>query len=322
MWFLFIIIGLVFGAGLVYLIQKPKMKTFIELDIKTAQKNQKLEKKKQELEDQLANLKISYADIQSRHDEYLTNLGRLEAWGKEACEKLYQQNLELANTNFEQQAENLANQFQQYQKEVENEYLTTIQEFQSQLSSKIQQGKDELKLLEDTIADKRSLMDAMVASYVRMEEIEQENNFYKIILSQEDINEIMRLKDVSLCLRDKEPLNKIVWKVYYEKPTTDLINRVIGTGIHAGIYKITNTANNMCYVGQSVNIAERWRQHIKRGLGAETPTRNKLYPAMQSFGVENFTFEIIEECEREQLDTREDYWQEYFHAKDFGYSIK
>lgn len=253
MWFLFIVIGLIFGAGLVYLIQKPKMKTFVELDIKTAQKNQKLEKKKQELEDQLINLKISYADIQSRHDEYLTNLGRLESWGKEACEKLYQQNLELANESFEYQAENLANQFQQYQKEVENEYLTTIQEFQSQLSSKIQQGKDELKLLEDTIADKRSLMDAMVASYMRMEEIEQENNFYKIILSQEDINEIMRLKDVSLCLRDKEPLNKIVWKVYYEKPTTDLINRVVGTGIRTGIYKITNTANNMCYVGQSVN---------------------------------------------------------------------
>ena len=123
-------------------------------------------------------------------------------------------------------------------------------------------------------------MDAMVASYMRMEEIEQESNFYKIILSQEDINEIMRLKDVSLCLRDKEPLNKIVWKVYYEKPTTDLINRVVGTGIRTGIYKITNTENNMCYVGQSVNIADRWRQHIKRGLGAETPTRNKLYPAM------------------------------------------
>ena len=39
-------------------------------------------------------------------------------------------------------------------------------------------------------------------------------------------------------------------------------------------------------------------------------------------GVENFTFEIIEEVERNKLNEREDYWQEYFHAKDFGYSIK
>jgi hypothetical protein len=43
---------------------------------------------------------------------------------------------------------------------------------------------------------------------------------------------------------------------------------------------------------------------------------------MLSFGVENFTFEIIEECSRDSLNDREDYWQDYFHAKDFGYSIK
>ena len=78
----------------------------------------------------------------------------------------------------------------------------------------------------------------------------------------------------------------------------------------------------MCYVGQAANIAERWRQHIKRGIGAEEPTRNKLYPAMLASGVENFTFEIIEECDRELLNSREDYWQEYFKAKEYGYSIK
>jgi len=43
-------------------------------------------------------------------------------------------------------------------------------------------------------------------------------------------------------------------------------------------------------------VADRWRQHIKRGIGAEPPTRNKLYPAMLAFGVENFTFELLEEC--------------------------
>ena len=78
----------------------------------------------------------------------------------------------------------------------------------------------------------------------------------------------------------------------------------------------------MCYVGQAANVAERWKQHIKRGIGAETPTRNKLYPIMRSVGVENFTFELIEECDRVQLDAREDYWQDYFKAIEYGYSIK
>jgi hypothetical protein len=43
---------------------------------------------------------------------------------------------------------------------------------------------------------------------------------------------------------------------------------------------------------------------------------------MREAGPENFTFEIIEECDRSLLDTCEDYWQEYFHAKEFGFSIK
>jgi hypothetical protein len=43
---------------------------------------------------------------------------------------------------------------------------------------------------------------------------------------------------------------------------------------------------------------------------------------MFELGPENFTFEVIEECERSRLDEREDYWQDYFKAKEFGYSIK
>jgi hypothetical protein len=43
---------------------------------------------------------------------------------------------------------------------------------------------------------------------------------------------------------------------------------------------------------------------------------------MSQYGVENFTFELLEECAKDNLDAREDYWQDYFHAKDFGYSIK
>jgi len=43
---------------------------------------------------------------------------------------------------------------------------------------------------------------------------------------------------------------------------------------------------------------------------------------MLSIGVENFTFEIIEQCDSKLLNSREDYWQDFYHAKDFGYSIK
>ena len=43
---------------------------------------------------------------------------------------------------------------------------------------------------------------------------------------------------------------------------------------------------------------------------------------MQEIGLENFTFEIIEECPKDKLDEREDYWQEIFEANSWGYSLK
>ena len=125
-------------------------------------------------------------------------------------------------------------------------------------------------------------------------------------------------------LNQPEILGKLIWKVYLEKPYSDLCGRLFGDATRVtGIYKITNLNNEMCYVGQAVNVIDRWKQHIKRAIGAETPIQNKLYPAMSEEGIENFTFELIEEVpDRLKLDEREDYWQDFYKAKEFGYSIK
>ena len=315
MWFVYILIGLLIGAMCVYFVQKPKMKTFVELDTETAQTNKNLQV-------ELVGLQIEMADLGARREEVQNSIQELEKQAREAGARLLEQNMELASVSFEQQAEALANSFQEHQETAQQEYLNTIKEMSEYVTQKLNEHKAELQIIETPLAEKQAIVDAAVAASKRAAQMEETQNFYRLILSDEDINEINHLREVLPYLRDSEPLNKVIWKVYYEKPYTDLIGRVVGTGTHTGIYKITNIANNMCYVGQAANIAERWRQHIKRGVGAETPTRNKLYPAMMSFGVENFTFEIIEECDRELLNAREDYWQDYFHAKDFGYSIK
>jgi hypothetical protein len=42
---------------------------------------------------------------------------------------------------------------------------------------------------------------------------------------------------------------------------------------------------------------------------------------MLTFGVENFSFEVIEECPVDELNKQEKYWIEYFHGKDYGYNV-
>jgi group I intron endonuclease len=58
-----------------------------------------------------------------------------------------------------------------------------------------------------------------------------------------------------------------------------------------GIYKITNLINGDCYVGQSINIERRWKEHINK---ANSKKKFLLHKAFNKYGTENFKFEILE----------------------------
>ena len=210
-------------------------------------------------------------------------------------------------------AEKLGKDYQEQEELFKQEYLTLMEDLTNELRTELLQKQETLEDIKNQINDIGSIFAAAVEANKRTQEMLEQEDFYRLQLSEEDLEEVYKLKDISKFLRNKEPLNKVIWKVYYEKPYTDLIGRVIGKGQKTGIYKITNIKNKMCYVGQAVDVSNRWKQHIKRGLGAETPTKNKLYPVMAKEGVENFTFELIEECSPAQLNDREKYWQEFFH---------
>lgn len=312
---LFILIGALVGAGVLYVIIKPKLKATQELDEATKLQNE-------ELHTELVALEKQHAALTARRQEIQDSISLLEQQAAESSDAIYKKSWELANEKMSNASEAMSKQYEQAKQTAENDYLETLKDCANSFTSQINDKKNELKKVQDELADLVQKLNSAVEANKRAEEIKQKQDFYRLQLTAIDLDEIKRLREVEPYLREKEPLNKVIWKVYYEKPYTDLIGRVVGTGIHTGIYKITNIENQMCYVGQAVNIADRWKQHIKRGIGAEAPTRNKLYPAMLEIGVENFTFEIVEECDKSKLNEREDYWQEYFHAKDFGYSIK
>ena len=208
--------------------------------------------------------------------------------------------------------------------EQKDEYVKTQQEFVEQF---VEENKKKLIAAQELNNVLETLkLSINAATNLQKEAAKEENyiEFHSLSLDDQSLFEINKLREA---IRGISPLaelaiNKVIWKIYLEKPYTDLVGRVLGIGIRTGIYKITNTKNQMCYVGQAVNIAERWKQHIKRAIGAEPITNNKLYPAMKKFGIENFTFEVIEECPQEKLNQREDYWQDFYNAKEYGYSIK
>lgn len=319
------------GAGslITFLSLRQRLKIVKLTDRVTEELNHKLKQTNSELKVENQLLNQQKKTLTEQNKEALDNLNKLklniaaiEQESIEAGKIFYEQNMSIVRNKLEEDSKKEQLKYEEAKKEFMQEFLILMQENANAFKFENAEQNKECLQLQQQIDELQSSVNAAVAAAKRAEEIKTKTDFYKLQLSATDIEEIKMMRNIAPCLRDQEPLNKVIWKVYYEKPTTDLIGRVIGSGVHSGIYKITNLENQKCYVGQAVNLADRWKQHIKRGVGADAPTRNKLYPAMMAIGVENFSFEVIEECDREQLDAREDYWQDYFKAKEFGYSIK
>lgn len=85
-----------------------------------------------------------------------------------------------------------------------------------------------------------------------------------------------------------------------------------------GIYKITNKINNKIYIGKSTDIEKRWKYHISH-YNYEREYNKPLYKAFRKYGVENFSFEIIEECLLD-IDEKEKYWINFYNSYKNGYN--
>lgn len=71
-----------------------------------------------------------------------------------------------------------------------------------------------------------------------------------------------------------------------------------------GIYKLTCTKNGELYIGQSKNLEQR-----RKDYRYPSRLRNRLLePDFTRYGRDSFTFEVLEECRKEQLDEREKHY--------------
>lgn len=83
-----------------------------------------------------------------------------------------------------------------------------------------------------------------------------------------------------------------------------------------GIYKIENLKTHKVYIGQSVHIERRWREHCN------SKSNSLIHKAIISEGKENFSFEVLEECSMDSLNEREAFYiQKYDCMIPKGYNI-
>ena len=147
----------------------------------------------------------------------------------------------------------------------------------------------DIKLLYASLADTQSKVTAAVEAAKRYEKLKDKDNFYKITFNESEFVELEELSIAIAKLRNPLPFRKAVYDVYYKTKINNLVKKIVGTKKVSGIYKITNIENEKTYVGKSVDIGNRWKQHAKRGCGADILTSNNLYPALLKHGLYNFT---------------------------------
>lgn len=86
------------------------------------------------------------------------------------------------------------------------------------------------------------------------------------------------------------------------------------------IYKITNLINQKAYIGKTMfNIEKRWKEHQTESKMQRSQNR-PLYRAMNKYGVENFSIEVLEEVDINKLSIKEIYWIGYYDTYNNGYN--
>ena len=85
-----------------------------------------------------------------------------------------------------------------------------------------------------------------------------------------------------------------------------------------GIYKITNPKNKI-YIGQSVNIKVRWKNHCNL---KKLKDQTKLYNSILKYGIENHKFEVVQYCSFDELNNLERYYQELYNCIENGLNCK
>lgn len=227
--------------------------------------------------------------------------------------------------SLEQETNNAYQQYvdslQQKKKEKEKEYERKKQELNCLYSSQEQKTKAQIAQMQSNLTELKKVYQAMTAARLRQQEQEEKVSFYTIKISNTQIADITHLQEWKKELHDPSVVSKIIWSTFIMKPTSDLCNRVLGPKPVCGIYKITNKITKEIYVGQSVNIADRWKNHIKCGLGIDASATNKLYNNMQQTGVWNFTFEVLQQCTRDKLNEKERFWIETYKSNEVGLNV-
>lgn len=200
------------------------------------------------------------------------------------------------------------------QKVAEDQHQAFIFILERERTSKL----NEIDSITSQLESYRAKQETINQEILRRRELEEKADFYRVCLSEEAISDITELQIVRQKLKKPEILDKIIYDTYVAKPVLEMIKRVLQNSTCSGIYKITCQETKEVYIGKSTDVKNRWQQHCKTAFNCGTIASSLLHRKMQQYGIENFTFELLETVPKDKLSEREKFYIDFYKTKETG----
>ena len=317
MYKIIIIILLLFLIHL--LLNKDKEKDLQKLKEIYSKEISTLEKEKQEKEKENEILKKSNDDLKK---EALQNQEKV-SFQQSVLKNLTKQNEEIKSHQYE-----LAKtEVELWKKAQKNDIIQENITFKGQLDNQIRTftvKRDELaKELYDVASELEEYQqkrEAINQEILRNRALKEKTDFYRIMLTPESLEDIKIIKGIREKLHKQEFLDKMLYDNYISKSVKEMCKRVLEGEDPSGIYKITNISTQEIYIGKSTSVATRWTNHIKSACGLAGVADSQFQRALKQYGIENWTFELLEKCPKEKLTEREKYYITFYDTINYGYN--
>ena len=317
MYKIIIIILLLFLIHL--LLNKDKEKDLQKLKEIYSKEISTLEKEKQGKEKENEILKKSNDDLKK---EVLQNQEKV-SFQQSVLKNLTKQNEEIKSHQYE-----LAKtEVELWKKAQKNDIIQENITFKGQLDNQIRTftvKRDELaKELYDVASELEEYQqkrEAINQEILRNRALKEKTDFYRIILTPESLEDIKIIKGIREKLHKQEFLDKMLYDNYISKSVKEMCKRVLEGEDPSGIYKITNISTQEIYIGKSTSVATRWTNHIKSACGLAGVADSQFQRALKQYGIENWTFELLEKCPKDKLTEREKYYITFYDTINYGYN--
>lgn len=287
------------------------------------------EAKKEELEDifkerwdkEEQSFKLKKIELQIEEKELQSALNRLQNSLNEKEERYNEvnQDLDLYRSGKMEEINNAAAEYEQHKQTIINQSIDDYRDLQIKRANEIIRDLVEaIKIEEDKLDEQRSKRAAINEQIRKQKELEEQQDFYRIQIDPNDINDIKILRDIAPRLRHPEAINKIIWSGYYQKPLAELRKRLLPNGDVSCIYMATRIKTKEMYIGQTTSFDKRLQEHTRSALGIGTLASSMLHRKMYEDGPEQFLWQILEVVPKEKLRERESYYIDFYKSNKFG----